>query len=130
MNLRWKRNGYRMQFQIVCAIASQNAPLSADERRVVTDTVKRIPQRPDINVESVNCGDRHLELLVTTGPGFDPAVLMKVVKTETAYQVGVQRQGDNKGLWTGGYVFVTIGSYIDADGAAGELQKRFGRAQS
>lgn len=126
MKIVWKRNGFRLQFQIVCAIDCGNVPLTEVERALVKDTVRAMPQRRGVRVKAVHCGEQFLELLCDMDPDYEVAKTVQTIKAETAFQVGQMRGGKEGGLWAPGYVFVTIGHPIDAADTARELQQRKG----
>jgi hypothetical protein len=123
MNLHWKRNGFRLQYQVVLSISCDVEPLTESERSLVKDAIRLKVNGPSLRVIRVNAGSRWVEMIVDADPGVDPTRKVGGIKADISAQVGALR-GDDKPLWVPQYVIVTLGSLVDAQDTARELEQR------
>jgi len=126
MNLHWRRNGFRLSYQIILALVPEIDPLSEVEVGFVEDGIRTKTTKPNFRVTGIRCGSHWVEMIADVDPGTDPTKAIANVKADITARIQSYR-GDATSIWIPGYVISTIGVSVDAQEAAQELQARQGR---
>lgn len=120
MVLRGSRNLSGLRVQIVLSLLPNVASLDEAEAEVLCSTFANAARGSKCLVVSCRCGDRWLEAMLDADPGFDLPKAMTNLKAVTSRQLRGLRGGP-AGVWSAGYVAVSVGAAVDPAQAAADL---------
>ena len=123
MNLHWRRNGFRLAYQIVLSLVPEVDPLSEIEHGFVEDAIRTKTTKKNFRVTGIRCGDYWVEIMADVDPATDPTKVVSNVKADITGRIQAYR-GDGHNIWVPGYVVVSLGVAVDPEEAANELQIR------
>ncbi|MBY3157220.1 hypothetical protein HFO56_33385 [Rhizobium laguerreae] len=118
-----KRNLYTIKLQIVYAIASDVAPILADEIDTLAEAFRSAARNFKCDIISTSTGERWFEAVLATEAGFGIPKAMTSLKTVTSRAMNAAR-GTTAVFWAPGYMVFSIGEPANPEEAAQKLESK------
>ncbi len=109
---------WQIHYHVVFPVKYRRGLLDGGVVEIITQTVKGIQERYDIEFEQIGCDRDHIHLLSSAHPKVAPGQIVRVLKSITARELFRRKPELKRALWGGefwsdGYYVATVGERGD-----------------